>query len=398
MRWRMLLLLFLARIGLGFQFQTLGSVSDDLIEDVGLDYAEVGALIGVFMVPGLFLALPAGFAGRYFSDRAIAVFSLVAMAFGSVVSGMADDIWTIGAGRVLAGAGFVFSTLYFTKMTTEWFAGREIATAMSVLVMSWPFGIAMGQIGHEWLAGITNWRWPFYTTSVYCALAALALLLLYRPPAPTDAVKVSRGIGLSGHELKLILLAGVAWGVFNAGYVTYLAFAPLMLEAQGQTAFKAAAIVSVGSWIMIVSGVVCGQIVDRTGRPDIVLTLCMIGAAAALALLTVNGGGLLASLLFGLVGMAPAGVIIALSGKAMRPDRRALGMGLFFTVYYAFMATGPLLSGWIYETTSRPFAPILFGILLFAAVVPVNFLFQKVKANEAAVDGSTLAARPAVSI
>jgi len=44
------------------------------------------------------------------------------------------------------------STLYFTKMTADWFSGRELATAMSVMVVSWPFGIAMGQIGHGWLA------------------------------------------------------------------------------------------------------------------------------------------------------------------------------------------------------------------------------------------------------
>jgi hypothetical protein len=68
----------------------------------------------------------------------------------------------IGAGRILAGAGFLFANLYFTKMIADRFAGKEIATAMSILVMSWPFGIAMGQIGHEWLAETIHWSWPFY--------------------------------------------------------------------------------------------------------------------------------------------------------------------------------------------------------------------------------------------
>lgn len=42
MRWRMLVLLFLARIGLGFQFQTVASVGDDLVVAFGLDYAGLG--------------------------------------------------------------------------------------------------------------------------------------------------------------------------------------------------------------------------------------------------------------------------------------------------------------------------------------------------------------------
>ena len=61
MRWRILGLLFLARIGLGIQFQTVASVGDDLIVAFGFNYADIGFLIGLFMAPGLFLALPAGY-------------------------------------------------------------------------------------------------------------------------------------------------------------------------------------------------------------------------------------------------------------------------------------------------------------------------------------------------
>jgi MFS family permease len=70
---------------------------------------------------------------------------------------------------------------------------------------------------------------------------------------------------------------------------------------------------------------------------------------------------------------------MALSGEAMRPDRRAFGMGVFFTIYYAVMAAGPPLAGWIYDSTGEPFAPILFGVLMFAAVIPANFLFRAVQ-------------------
>ena len=177
MRWRILALLFFARIGLGFQFQTLASVGDNLAQAFGLDYAQIGLLIGLFMAPGLVLALPAGFSGRYASDRVLAGTGLVALTIGGVVSGLAADVWTIGLGRVIAGAGFLFATLYFSKMVADWFDGREMATAMSVLVMSWPFGIAMGQVGHTWLAQVFDWHAPFLVAAAYCGLAALAILL-----------------------------------------------------------------------------------------------------------------------------------------------------------------------------------------------------------------------------
>lgn len=379
MRWRILALLFLARIGLGFQFQTVASVGDDLVVAFGLDYAGIGFLIGLFMAPGLLLAIPAGYWGRYVSDRIMVVFGLGALALGGIVSSMAVESSTIGMGRIIAGAGFLFTTLYFTKMVADWFEGREIATAMSVFVMSWPFGIAMGQVGHAWLAETYGWQVPFQVASVYCLLAALGIFMFYRAPHDLPSLQSGSGAGMTGQEWRLILCAAVAWGVFNAAYVIYLSFGPKVLESLGQTAIIAAGIISIGSWIMIVSGAVCGQIVDRFSGRNVVLTICMGGAIVSLLLLSVPGAGLSASLLFGLIGMAPAGVIMAMSGQALRPQVRAFGMGIFFTVYYAFMLVTPPVAGAILDTTGRANGPIWLAMILFALVVPLSIAFQYFK-------------------
>ncbi len=50
--------LFASRTGLGFQFQTLGSVSDHLVDIFGFNFAEIGMLIGAFLLPGMVLAVP----------------------------------------------------------------------------------------------------------------------------------------------------------------------------------------------------------------------------------------------------------------------------------------------------------------------------------------------------
>jgi len=375
MRWRILTLLFLARIGLGFQFQTVASVGDDLVVAFGLDYVGIGFLIGLFMAPGLFLAIPAGYLGRYVSDRVMVVLGLGAMALGGIASSMAVESWTIGFGRIFAGVGFLFTTLYFTKMVADWFEGREIATAMSVLVMSWPFGIAMGQIAHAWLAQTYGWQIPFQVASVYCLLAAIGIFGYYRTPHDLPSAAIGLGERLTGREWRLVLCAALAWGVFNAAYVTYLSFGPKMLESFGQTAIAAAGIISIGSWIMIVYGALCGQIVDRFGGRNVVLMICMGGAIGSLLLLSMPGAGLGASLLFGLIGMAPAGVIMAMSGQALRPQVRAFGMGIFLTVYYAIMLAAPPAAGAILDATGSTQAPLLLAIILFALVVPFSIAF-----------------------
>jgi len=379
-RWRILALLVFARVALGFQFQTLASVGDDLVVSFGLDYADIGLLVGLFMLPGLVLAMPAGFFGRFLSDRTLAALGLAALALGGVVSGLAVEGRIVGLGRVLSGTGFVFSSLYFTKMVADWFDGREIATAMSVLVVSWPLGIAMGQVGHAWLAEIQSWRAPFYAASAYCALAGLGVLVFYRPHRKPQRAEREAPTALSGREWRLILAAGAAWGAFNAGYVVYLGFGPKMLEAQGRTALAAATVVSLGSWLMIASGTVCGLIADRFGRRNTILTICMAGAVAALWLASLPGAGLAASLLFGLIGMAPAGVIMALAGAAVQPERRAFAMGVFFTVYYAIMTAVPPLAGAILDRTGNAQAPLVLAMVLFAAVLPAALAFRHAKA------------------
>ena len=65
-RWFILSVIFLARISMGYQFQSIGSVSPSLIKEFAIEYAAIGTLIGLTSLPGLFLSLPSGFLGNRF--------------------------------------------------------------------------------------------------------------------------------------------------------------------------------------------------------------------------------------------------------------------------------------------------------------------------------------------
>lgn len=103
------------------------------------------------------------------------------------------------------------------------------------------------------------------------------------------------------------------------------------------------------------------------------------------------GAGLAASLLFGLLGMAPAGVFMAFAGQAVAPQRRAFGMGVFFTVYYAFMTAGPPVTGAVFDRSGAPQDALVFGMMLFAAALPAALLARK-------CDGGGVGVRPRAPI
>jgi hypothetical protein len=59
-RWSMLTVLFAARVAMGFQFQTIASSAPSLGADLGLRLGPIATLIGLYMLPGMVIALPGG--------------------------------------------------------------------------------------------------------------------------------------------------------------------------------------------------------------------------------------------------------------------------------------------------------------------------------------------------
>ena len=87
-RWTVLGMLFLVRTSMGFQFQSIASVSPFLIEDMAIGFTEIGTLIGLFMLPGAFIALPGGLLGRRFGDKRVCAFGLALMVLGGILVGI----------------------------------------------------------------------------------------------------------------------------------------------------------------------------------------------------------------------------------------------------------------------------------------------------------------------
>jgi predicted MFS family arabinose efflux permease len=118
-RWIVLGVLFLVRISIGFQFQSVASVSPFLVDQLSISYAEVGTLIGLFMLPGVVIALPSGLLGTCFGDKRVCVVGLVLMVFGGVLMGFGQTYTTVFAGRLLSGIGAVLFNVILTKMVTD---------------------------------------------------------------------------------------------------------------------------------------------------------------------------------------------------------------------------------------------------------------------------------------
>ena len=132
---------------------------------------------------------------------------------------------------------------------------------------------------------------------------------------------------------------------------------------------------------MLFSGAICGQISDRFKKPDTILYICLAGGIASLLLLPWTQFAVGLSLLFVLIGVAPAGIIMALTTKAMAPHRRALGIGVFFSSYFLNPTPPPGIAGWLIAKTGIAHLPILFAATLFLFTVVPTAVFRYAQAR-----------------
>src|SRR6266436_2353819 len=198
---------------MAFQFQSVAAVAPLLEKTFGVGLADIGILIGLYFTPGVVLALPGGAIGRRFGDKPTTIAALLLMTTGSLVMALAEAWGWQMAGRLASGAGGVLLTVQLTKMGTDWFAGKEIATAMAIFVNSWPTGVAISLLV---LPAIGT---AYGVGTVYLAVAALigcAILLLaalYQPPVSSVVATAATG-RLDRNAVIAVIAAGSIWSLY----------------------------------------------------------------------------------------------------------------------------------------------------------------------------------------
>src|SRR6267142_1950178 len=361
---------------MGFQFQSVAAVAPLLGRDFGVGLADIGILIGLYFTPGVALALPGGAIGQRFGDKTTVLAALLLMLIGGLAMALSDS-WTVQiAGRLVAGSGGVLLNVQMTKMVADWFAGREIAT-MAIFVNSWPAGVAIA------LLTLPSVGTAYGVSAVYLAVAALiavAFVLLaavYQPPASAVAATATSA-RLDRNAAIAVIAAGLIWGLYNVGFAMIFSFGPSMLVERGWSIAAAGSIISIVLWVTVASVPSGGFLADRSGRPELVLAGGCIAFAMLMVALPRSGAVVLTVAALGLISGLPAGPILSLPARVLQPATRAIGMGVFYTLYYATMMLGPVVAGACAKWTGSAAAAFDFGAALLLVCPLILWGFNRI--------------------
>lgn len=139
------------------------------------------------------------------------------------------------------------------------------------------------------------------------------------------------------------------------------------------------------SWVIIPALPLGAWLAERIGRPDLTMLICFMAVTIAIWFVASAGPSTLPFVAMGLLFGPPGGLIMALPGEAVRAERRAIAMAIYFTCYYAGMGILPPLAGYARDLTGNPAAPFWFAgaMLLIASLTLLQFRFVQARSPRA---------------
>jgi MFS family permease len=372
----MLAVLVVARLALGFTFQSAGSAAPYLATSLDANLRDAGILIGLFMVPGIVLALPTGALGARFGDTRMVLVGFALMAAGSFASGWSDTWFGVVIGRVVTGVGAVPLLILMTKMAFDWFAGtREFFVAMSLFIIGWPVGHALGQSVLTAAGQYGGWPRSFQGAGIACLFAMLLLALAYRPPVGVAQRGQASLSSLTQREFRLTTIAGLLWMVNNGAYVLVLGFGPAVLWERGVDTVAAANVASLFPWACLISLPLGAWVATRWQAPNVVMVGSLAGAAVLGAWLAFEPQTWL-FLAVGIAGAFGIATMAALPSEVLREDRRSVGLGWYYVWYFVGSAMFPALGGWVSETSGTAASAIAMMAIASAACLVLLGIFR----------------------
>jgi predicted MFS family arabinose efflux permease len=391
-RWRSLAALTFARAAMGFQYQSVAAVAPLMGEGLGLDKAQLGWLIGLYLLPGVAFALPGGLLGRRFGDKRLVLAGLLLMAAGGLWLAQAGSYAEANAARFTSGIGAVMLNVLMTKMVTDLFEGRERLLALSVLINSWPIGIGLALLVIGPLGALAGWHWGVVSSALFAALG-FALVAAACRPAPAaaapDGAAPALGLAvLTRVEWRLLAIGSLPWLLYNAAFQILVSFLPSFLVGAGHSIAQAGSLVALNTVLFVVGVQAGGIVLRRAAHPDRLCHGSIVAWCASLLFIAAGSAPLPWLVLGGLLGGIPAAALIALPGEFLRPASRNAGMGVFFTVYYLGCAVLPALAGALYDRAGGQAALWMAAAVAFGATLTLAVFRAAMAASRRAIAGA----------
>jgi sugar phosphate permease len=207
-RWLIFWILALGYVLVYFHRLCPAVVAEDMRRDLAAGGGLLGLLGSAYFYPYALMQLPAGLLSDSWGPRkTITLFFGVAFA-GSVILGMAPNVYVAIGGRTLVGLGVAMLFVPTLKVLAEWFRVKEFAMMTGILMAMGGIGSYSAATPLAYISNWIGWRQSFVLVGIF-TMALGVLVWAFVRDRPTDMGWPSPTQTSENKEETIALLQGV---------------------------------------------------------------------------------------------------------------------------------------------------------------------------------------------
>ena len=381
-RWVVLFASFFTFVAFAFVFQLMPPLLKTVKSDFDVNDTQAGLLMSMVMLPGIFLALPAGLIINKYKFRTIGFLSLILVAIGSLTTALANIFSIALLGRFILGVGGAFIVIGTPAMIPQWFSRKDLGKAMGVYGTNMPFATIMAFPTATVIAENFGWRFPFFLGTMIALAAALIFIVaikegsLKNEPARVQAAQVKQA--LKSVEIWKVSLV---WMFFNITTLAFLSWAPtLFQDFKDLTPVNASLLASVLMYAALAFVPVFGWVSDKVGRRK---PFIVFGSVLLALTLVISAYVFDLSLVFSVIVLGVAAAMIPPAVMTIPPQNLPSNLvGTGFSIVALCQNIGVALSaplaGYLIQTT-HSLSLTFIGVSMFAFASAITALTLKTK-------------------
>ena len=240
----------------------LGGILEPVSQALNVSLAATGQAMTAYALGAAVLAPMLILATGRWSRRATILLALGLFSLGSLASALAPSLGWLMVGRVIMGAGVMF-TAAASATTVSLVAPAQRGQALAIANLGQSVSYAVGVPIGTWIGLQLGWRWPLWLAA---GASALVLLLAMRLLPTTIKVTVATG------SLRSAAAQSAVWRVwlrtllmFTAIFFVFTYIGPVLQELGGLNANELSIVLALFGCGGVVGTLMGGWAADRLG-------------------------------------------------------------------------------------------------------------------------------------
>lgn len=337
-------------------FSVFPVIVDDMSEDIGLKYTQIGLLMSIFTISYAFIQIPSGITSDRLGGSKIAFLSVLILGFSGFILAFTPSYRIALIARMMMGlsAGLLLPSTM--KLLPRWFEADEYNKAMGIFGSSMGIALSVTLLSIPLINSILSWRGSLTLVSILTLTAAAFSAMFLRDKErivhnPLSSLGLDDVKKVVTGKLLLLTSLNVTSLAMFTGVFTWL---PLFLiQKLDFTLIEVGYVTAIMGVMMVLASGMSGVLSKRLGGEKIIvisMTLCVVTPL----LLAYSSSVLQVFIVSALIGWASMFYFAPTFGaipKTVKSEYIGMGFGILNTLTFIGASVTPTVTGYILEYT-----------------------------------------------